>query len=344
MGDGCTRRALLSGLGAGAFLGTTAGCVSLSSSTNYQFSTVPAADSVEELADGYLWEDYASKNSQYDIGYSDEYKHSVIEDLIDEGAVETTEWQLSDEYDFGTTMRSYPNFLADDGSYYRVREVGQREVTETRWVFYIESTDSNPPSSADVVTEPPDSLSSTDAQMVQKVVRARERYLGESAEFGDGEITSPHRVFHDDLDPERSSLVPSPPFDYVQIEEYYYEASTDQFPVEQTVYEYSLETVGSSREVFESYVANQIVDARFDSSSTSDAVDEILRTVTDPATGRLYQEAHPPSDGLQEIMDRLGVTDHMPEELPEDDRVEFDRTVFAYDGTLFHGQFDWEPR
>lgn len=305
-------------------------------------SSVPAGESLSDLADSFLLGDLTWKKPRYRIDYSDEYKRSLVETLLTEGSVETQMWQLTDTCDFGTADRHFVDVLNDEGTYRRVFETGEEERTETMWVFYINKTEDEPPSDATVVSEPPDSLSEMDRRILASEMDSRRRDEGDPKDFTDMDVGTQGQEYRNELDASESALVPSPPFDYVEIDGHYYEAKAKEAPVTLTYYEYELETIAESRAAYESYVRDEIVDARFPSSSTPDRVTSILRAITLEA-GRLYTEPVPPSDGLETIMDEVGISEHMPETVPDDGWIEFDEFFFKFDGRYWNGSLNRKP-
>ncbi|NEU56186.1 hypothetical protein [Halorussus sp. MSC15.2] len=330
-----SRRAVLSGVAATGLAGL-AGCLG-GGGVEYTLSTNPAGESLRELARQYLQTDPTAERAKFAVDYPDEYKHSVVRTLLEEGSVEVLQWQLAYDRQFGTTTRPRPYFLRDDGTYYSVVADGQSKLTATRWVFYLDPVESEPSDSATVVTEPPSSLSETDTTVVR---RALEIVTSDSGprDRSDYPLGKRGPIFHDQMDPSASDLVPSPPFDYVERDGDYYAAVAQKGAVELTRYSFTAREVATSMAELERFVERETVDARFDGTDLPSGVTEILRTATDVGNGRLYRETGPMSDGLRTILERLGMLDHMPENV-ESESVRFAGATFRYDGTWYHGSF-----
>ncbi|WP_128476125.1 hypothetical protein [Halorussus pelagicus] len=331
-----SRRAFLTRSAATIGLVGLAGCIG--GDVTYTLSTNPVGESVEELADQYLVTDPTAERAKFAIDYPDDYKRSVVETLLAEGSVDVVQLQLAYDREFGTTTRPRPYFLEDDGTYYSVVESGRTETTADRWVFYLDPADSTPSDADEVVTGPPSSLAETDTMVVR-------RALESVASNADGQDRSDFPlgdrgvIFHDHMDPEASDLVPSPPFDYVERDGDYFAAVAERGEVELTRYSYTAEQVATSMRELERFVERETVETVFEDSEVSSEVAEILRTATDVGNGRLYQESGSMSDGLERVLERLGMLEHMPEEVPSDSSDRFAGATFRYDGTWYDGSF-----
>lgn len=327
-----SRRAFLSGVCAAGLVGS-AGC--LGGGTKYTFSTNPAGDSLGELAEQYVQTDPTTERAKFAIDYSAEYKQSVIETLISEGSVDILQWQLAYDREFGTTTKPRPYFLVDDGTYYSVVATGQTEITKTRWVFYLDLVDTKPSDSETVVTEPPSSLSATDQKIVRRAIQTVTSNSGPT-DRGKYPLGGRGPIFHSQLDPEASDLVPSSPFEYVERDGDYFAAVAKKGEVELTQYSYDAREVATSMSELEQFVAEECVDATFEADTSAD-VAEILQTATDVGSGRLYQETGEMSNGLKTILDKLGMLEHMPDDGKSATR--FAGATFQYDGKWYDGSF-----
>ena len=330
--DSVLRRGFLSRLAATAGVVSTAGCLGSVGSTKYVFYTLPVGESIAELTDVFVRPDPTEIEAQFAVDYSAAYKRSVVETLFERGTVEVVGWQLAYDRSFGTTTRPKPQFLERDGTYYSVTEMDQTEITETRWVFYLDLVDETPDSSDTVITELPSSLSRTDQLIIR---RALEPVWGHGGpvDVDDRPLSGRGPTYHQGMDPDTSALVPSAPFDYLKRGDAYFAPRAERGPVGLTRYTFAIEPVASSRVELKSYVKSTVVDATFDAASLDADAVEILRTATDIATGRLYTETGTMSEELTTITDRLGMTEHVPDKLPS--YISLNGAVMSFDDSWY---------
>lgn len=331
------RRRVLSSIAAVSLVGT-AGCIDDFGGLRYRLSTTPTAESLTDLTDGFVLVDPTAIRAQAAIDYSDAYKQSVVDTLFETGTAESVQWQLAYNRSFGTTTRPRPVFVERDGTYYSITETAQTEFTEERWVFYLDLVDKEPHSSDTVVSEPPSSLSETD-QLVVK--RAIETVRGHSVfDVDDRALQGRGPNFHHEMDPEASELVPSPPFDYLKLGDEYPEylvPRAEKGPVDLTRYTFTIEEVASSREELERHVESNVVDAEFDTGDDAAVVD-IVRAATDRPDGRLYTEHEEMSDELKQVVDRLGMSPYIPEDVT--DRTTLNGALFSFEGEWYRASFE----
>lgn len=142
------------------------------------------------------------------------------------------------------------------------------------------------------------------------------------------------------MDPEASELVPSPPFDYLKLGDEYPEylvPRAEKGPVDLTRYTFAIEEVASSREELERHVESNVVDAEFDTNDDAAVVD-IVRAATDRPDGRIYTEHEEMSDELKQVVDRLGMTPYIPEDVT--DRTTLNGALFSFEGEWYRASFE----
>lgn len=327
------RRRFLSSIAAASLVGT-AGCIDDYDGLQYRLSTVATAGSLTELTDDFVLTDPTAIHAQAAIDYSDAYKQSVVDALFTDGTTESVQWQLTFNRSFGTTTRPAPQFIERNGTYYSVVETDRTEFTEERWVFYLDLVDKEPRSSDTVVTEPPSSLSETDQLVVEQALRSVQGH-GSAYDVDDRDLQHRGPTFHHEMNPAESALVPSPPFDYLQLGEQYPQylvPRAEKGTVDLTRYTFSIEEVASSRAELEQHVESNVVDARFGPTDDPEIYD-IVRAATDRPDGRLYTEKEEMSEGLAQVVDRLGMTPYIPEEVT--DRTTLSGAYFSFEGEWY---------
>lgn len=328
-----TRRGYLATLGAGT-TGALAGCSGGGGHT-YRFSTTPLGADLSAVARRFVHEDLAALSAQYSIDYPREHRASVVETLFETGSVAVDQYQLTWDYDYGTTTRPFPRFAADDaGQIHFVRLDEATDVTERQWAFYLDLVDEAPPSSASVVRSPPSSLSALDRRVVRAAADAVS--AGRSRPLNASDYEFPHQGvrFHEHMEPADSELLPSPPFDYFRAGENHFAAAAERGETTVTRRQFRARTVGNVAADVAAVLDESFVDARIARSGLGDAATAVLDTATAMSDGRLHVERGQMSDGLTAVADRLGMTDHLPEEFSS---VTFHGALFRYDGKWFEG-------
>lgn len=321
-----SRRRVLSTVAASSTL-AVAGCIG--SGQGYEFDTNHLGSDLATVSESFHRDDLTEISANRWIDYSSEYKRSVFETLLDEGSVIVPELPLAIGGRFGTTTRSRPRFITVDGVYHQVVLVDRTETTETQWVFYMDLTEEEPPSSATVVYSPPESLSDLDTMVVRGALESTAAARNDPLDASGSEF--PHRGvrFHHRMDPQASDLIPSPPFDYYGVDGNYFAAKTAEGEVEVAQYEVAVREVGPSLTDLERFFEREFVDARFDRDSLPSSAVDVLDVATDPAEANEYTESPPMSEGLEFVTERLGMQEHMPE---EGEDVVFRNSIFHYDG------------
>lgn len=330
-----SRRRFLVGVAAGGALGL-AGCLDdgtsgVGGTTEYTLDTTAVGSSTEDLLDSFLLSNPSAIQAQAAIDYSDAYKQSVVDDVIEDGTREATNWQLTYNRSFGTTTRPEPTFLQRDGTYYSLTEVDRSDRETEQWVFYLDLVDEEPGPDDRVVTDPPSTLSESDRTVFRRAVEAVSGHGG-VYDVDDRPLEARGVGYHHEMDPTASELVPEPPFDYVERSSQYLVPRAERGPVTVTDYRFRSEAVAESRADLRTHVESAVVDAVFDRDALAEAVVSIL----DGATGRTpYSEQTPISDAFETILGDLGMSPHIPEE-PEE-YTSLNGTYFSFDGTWYRG-------
>ncbi|MFC3956964.1 hypothetical protein [Halovivax cerinus] len=284
-------------------------------------------------------------DASYSVALSDTYTQNAIEELVDTGSLDTRGWALSYRTDWGPTERDARTCFEHDGAYYRVHVESSDHVERERWVFGFDWTDGDPPTDATVVTPSDTGLSPTD----QRIVEAASAQIPPE---GEREVTyEPPRisrsvVFHDELDPDDSDLVPQPPFDYLDRDGEYVRAVAHHVPVTRPERTFSAERVAKSRDGYREYAEETFPDAHFSDVDLSEEATEVLESAISTDEGLAHEEEPPLSDGLGTVLAHLGIADSL-EPYDSYDRLVVFRNALAeyrnrwYEFTLF---VDPEPR
>ncbi|SDM71789.1 hypothetical protein SAMN04487949_2388 [Halogranum gelatinilyticum] len=329
------RRRFLSGLAATTGIAASAGCLGSLQETKFSLYTRPLGDSLAEVTDGFVLSDPTAIQAQQAVDYSDDYKRSVVDTLFENGRADAVQWELTYDTDFGTTSRPLTRFLERDGRYYAVFRTDETTFTEQRWVFYLDRVDEEPTASDTVVTGPPSSLSETDRLLVERAVETVRMHGDVDGRPLDGRGPS----FHHELDPETSDLVPSAPFDYLRLDDWYLVPRAERGPIDLTRYTYRIEEVATSQAELAEHVASNVVVADFDPDADAPAT-AVLRDATSVGNGRIHTERSEDgtmSDGLAEVTARLGLSSHIPDDVSQ--RLSFDDVVFSFGDRWYDSDF-----
>lgn len=305
-----TRRTLLSGVAAGGAT-ALAGCLDGVGRTEYELRFYPAGDSLAMLTDSFVVQDLHEKRAQHAVDYPTEYKRAVVDDLFENGTVDVLQLQFAYDQSFGTTTRPEPVFVERDGTFYWVTETARTEVSQTRWVFYLDLVDETPDASDTVVTAPPASLSATDRAVVNRAMEAVSGH-GQPYDRDDDPVHARGPTFHRGMDPDASDLIPAAPFDYLESAGDYLVPRAEHVAVPLTRYTFGIEPVAASRDDLTSYVDSTLVDARFDADALDAEAAEILAATTRRDRSGSHEEQGEMSPALGTILDRLGMREHIP--------------------------------
>lgn len=322
-----SRRALLRAAGAFAAASATAGagCVSIGSSDRYVLHT---NDLEGSLASAHLVADPTAVRADTRIDYDDATKRDWLDDLFEDGRVSAVQWPLVEPDAWGEDVRPRPTFLQHEGAYYAVTTERTRQVERERWLFATTRTDEDPPGDATVWSEPFDSLSEHDREILQAALDAV--YAGNDGFLGEPDIDGLRPVhYHRDLSVEDSELVPEPPFDYVDYYGETFRVVAQQRTVTVPERTFAVERVASTRGELEAYARETVPAARFE--APSDAVREVLDAAVGETEAVHYEESPPLSDALETVVDALGIGDDLEPFDAYDDRVDFRHAVASYD-------------
>ncbi|MFC6952215.1 hypothetical protein [Halorubellus litoreus] len=326
-----SRRALLRSAGAlaGASATAGAGCVSIGAGDRY----VLHADDVDgSLASHLLVADPTAVRASTRLDYDAATKRDWLDELFGTGRVTAVQWPLVEPDEWGDDVRLRPTFLQHEGAFHAVTVERTRQVDRDRWLFAVERTDEDPPSDATVRSEPFDSLSERDREILQAALDAV--YAGNDGFLGEPDVDGLRPVqYHRDVSVEESDLVPDPPFEYVDYYDDYYRVVAEQRTVSVPERTFAVERVASTRSELEVHVEETVPDARFE--DPSDAVREVLDAAVDEESGQRYEEEPPVSDALSTVLDDLGIADDLRPADEYDERVDFRGAVASYDGDWY---------
>ena len=326
-----SRRALLrtaSALAGGAAT-AAAGCLTVGSPGGFVLHT----DDVENgLASEFLVDEPAAVRADTRIDYDAATKRDWLADLHETGSVTAVQWPLVHPDEWGEDTRPRPTFLERDDAYYAVTTQRTRQVERDRWTVAVTRTDEEPPSDATVRSEPFDSLSERDTEVLQTALDAV--YAGSDGFLGEPDVDGLRPVqYHRDLSVEESALVPDPPFEYVDYYDETYRVVAERRTVTVPERTFAVERVASTRDELAAHVEETVPDARFE--DPADGVRDVLDAAVSEAEGERYEEDPPPSDELSTILDALGIGDDLRPFDAYDDRVDFRHAVASYDGDWY---------
>ena len=345
-----SRRNLIKTLLGSALIGST-GCLSSDDvgisgdqSATLELTSTPVM--ANTLADEYLKEVGEIHWTRFAIGYSTEYKQSMIDELVSTGEITTLEWKLTYRAEFGPDSRSVPLFISDGGNYYEVSLQETSTVDRELWEFYLDLVNEAPSASDSVVSEPFEDVSAYDKRILEEAVNQTGN-RGEVSDQGDGDFGTRGVEFHDDLNPDRSDLVPNPPMDLVAAEiggdEYHFIPRADRGTMTLDQYTFSCEQVASSKSALEAYARETLPHARMSSSSVSDSEREILDAVTSKQDGYQYAEEPPASESLESILEPLGITQYLKDYEEYSEQTLFAFSIAEYEGQWYEFEFVVNP-
>lgn len=328
-----SRRRFLAG--SASLLPALGGCVTTSGSrVEYQLFASPARRSGEDgegvvdesLVEAFRW----NPKSRYA-----DHQREVVNELLNEGSVTTTGYRLVGQSEVRGERFATPRFVESDGRFYRIRLEDVETVSVTRWVFWLDRLESEPPTEAVVLEMPesgevPEKISTLDSYVLFRATR-----YARGDDVADSPLRNRGYVYHQ-VGPDESELVPDPSFDYVELidssESTYYTARTTKGAVaEQPQYTWRIENVAESAASFEEHLRESVLTAEFEVDSLSDAQKEILQKATNGPLGT-HQEEEPLSDAYESILERIGLGGIDP---PTDDWMDrHGHVYFTYEGTV----------
>jgi len=326
----CSRRHALRLIGASGVITATAGCLNPGSLDDY--ALIASELDLSSVGRPYLWPDPTAIEATTRVDFTTETKQQYTSDLFDTGSVTVQQWPLVGRDRWGNDTRPRPTFLQRDGIFYQVQISEERQLERDRWHFAVTRTDESPADDA-TVERPPFDRTSQDKRILEAALEAV--YAGNDGFLGDPQFEDLQTVeYHQHLDAEASELVPSPPFDYVEQGEEYFRPVTEQRTVTVPEWTYTLEEISNNRAAFEEYARTAILELDLSSLDLSEAA----RGVIDDAISeepRRYEEGAPPSDGLTEVLDALGIAGDLQPIDSYDDRVDFRGVVAKYEGAVY---------
>jgi len=326
-----SRRALLRSTGAlaGVVATATAGCASFPSSGRYVLHT---DDVGAGLAGEFVVEEPMEIAADTRIDYDAATKRDWLAELYETGRVTAVQWPLVHPDAWGEDTRPRPTFLHRDDGYHAVTTERTRQVERDRWTFAVTRTDDDPPEDATVRSEPFDSLSERDREILQAALDAV--YAGSDGFLGEPDVDGLRPVqYHRDLSVEDSALVPDPPFEYLDYYDETFRVVAERRTVTVPERTFAVERVASTRSELEARVEETVPDARFE--DPADDVRDVLDAAVGEDEGERYEEDPPPSDALSTILDALGIADDLRPFDAYDDRVDFRFAVASYDGDWY---------
>ncbi|WP_323674394.1 hypothetical protein [Halorubellus sp. PRR65] len=326
-----SRRTLLRSAGALAAVTATAGagCVSIGSNDRY----VLHADDVDgSLASRFVVPDPTAVRADTRLDFDEATKREWLDELFDAGRVTAVQWPLVEPDEWGDDVRPRPTVLQHEGAFHAVTTERIRQVERDRWLFATTRTDEEPPGDATVRSEPFDSLSERDREILQSALDAV--YAGNDGFLGEPEIDGLRPVqYHRDVSAAASDLVPDPPFEYVDYYDETFRVVARRRTVTVPERTFAVERVAETRSELEDYLEETVPEARFD--EPSDAVREVLDAAVSESDGGRYEEAPPLSDALSTVVDALGMGDDLRPFGEYDERVDFRHAVASYDGDWY---------
>lgn len=328
-GNSQTRRTILAKTGLTVGVMGLSGCSGMMAGSKFRLKS----RHIPNVTSQYV-EDPVEIGSNYNVDYSDEYKRSKVDELVETGTVSTRGWELSYRVDWGRDWRDKRQCVRRDGTYYRIFVEDAADVDRQRWQFFLGWDDQDPADDDTVVSLPLDSLSEQDRTVV---AAGAEAIPPEGRRPSPSNTTRSKVIFHEELDADESELVPSPPFDYLKYEGEYFRATTAKETATRKEQTFAAELVAESRSEYDRYGRQTFPDARFsDASLSSDAA-----SVLDEATGGdgLYEETTPLSGGLEEVLGHLSIEDDLDSPDAYDDPTWFRDAVAEYDHRWYEFDF-----
>lgn len=326
----CSRRSALRCLGAMTGLAATGGCLGLGVSSGH--TLVAHEITSPSFGSTFLVSDPVAVEADTRIDFATETKQQYLADLFENGIVTVHQWPLVARDEWGQETRPRSTFIQREGTYYEVQVTDQRLVERERWLFALERTDSTPPDDARVISQPFNSLSEQDRGIVQAALDAI--HAGADGFLGDPEFDDLQAVqYHQDLSVDESELVPSPPFDFVEAESERFRVITDQRVVSIPEWTFSLEPIADSQSEFETYAVETVPDARLDEVDFSDGARQVLDTAV--GTDGRYEEEGSVSDGLSEVLDKLGIGADLQPLDSYEDQAAFRGVIASYDDAWY---------
>lgn len=326
----CSRRRALQLLGASAVTASTAGCLRSGSLDEYAL----IADEVDLTSVGrpYLWPDPTEIRAVTRVDFTAEMKTQYVSELFEQGRVTVKQWPLVRRVRWGRTTKPYPTFLERDGSFHHVQLADERQLDRDRWQFAVTRIDDTPADGATVATRPFD-LSTQDGRVLDAALDAV--YAGNDGFLGEPEFDELQTVeFHHGLDPDASGLIPSAPFDVVEVSDEYFRPVTERRTVQVPEWTYTVTEIAQSRGEFNEYARSEIVEHDLTAGEFSESARRVIEDAISDEPRR-YEEGAPPSDGLSEALEALGIAGDLEPIDSYEDRVDFRNVVAEYRDAIY---------
>lgn len=331
-----SRRRALQLLAASGGLTATAGCSGSGSLEQYSLIAdeldVSSPASLRQRQ--YLWNDPTDIQATTRVDFTDETKSQYVSELFETGRVTVQQWPLVWRSQWGQETVPQPTFLHRDSTFFQVTIDDERYLERERWHFAVERIEGTPPDDA-IVKQTPIDFSAQDKRVVEAALSAV--YAGADDFLGEPEFDDLQTVeFHQGLDAEASSLIPSPPFDYIkhQHSEEYYQPVTEQRVVRVPEWIYTLTEVTSTHAEFTAHARDEIVNHDL-SSGLSTAARAVVDDAITEENPRRYGESAPPSDALMEVLSKLDIADDLQPIEMYSDRVDFRDIAATYNGSTY---------
>jgi len=300
------RRRFLATLCATAGAGALAGCGERTLDPQFRLTAYEIDDVAAGHQDGGYLVDSADIDSKYTVGYSDSYRRSRVEELIETGSMTARGWPLASRTEWGPVWRDGRRCIEHDGTYYRLRTEAVTESERTRWQLRLRWIG--------LRTEPEVAIDELSAESLSE--QDQELLTSTAASLPDPELdfrTEPivTATYHDELDPEASELIPSPPFTHLKHDDGAIQVTAEQASVTRTERTISAEPVAESRSAYEQYARENFPDARYSSIALSDDAEEVLDQVTSSEEEYTYSEEPSLSTELESVLEPLGIARHL---------------------------------
>lgn len=339
-----TRRRLLAGaLGAGT--AGVAGCLDVDrGGGGSKLELIGHPFTTDSPAEEFIFEVEDFFKTSFIPDYSSSYKRSVIESIVTQETASVIDWKPVFEHDFGPEKWERPTFVEHDGSYHRLHLEGSSTVEREWWEFYLDYVEEEPPSSADVVSPPFDDFSPVDRRVMDGAIASTTEVRSDDiVDTGDLDPGERGVIYHPDLDEEASDLVPNPPMDYVSKEGNHFVPKAERTTLEYERSTFSSELVGESWSEYAAYAREELPAVRFSEISLSNEETDVLDEATKPEIGFRYTEDSPLSDGLEGVLEPLGIAEHLQPVDEYEQKVEFLYAIAEYQGEWHQFEFQLTP-
>jgi hypothetical protein len=229
-----------------------------------------------------------------------------------------------------------PEYVAHEGTYYRLGSVVVDEVSTTHPVLRLRSLGGPDDDTVEGVAA--ETLPAADQRAV-RVAHMAARARGNVGGGPQGLIERGGYVYRDGDAVEASDLLADDGPDRVSYRERTYTVETTTERFHEPVYRATAEPVADSPERLEAILRAKFVDARFAREDRSQAARDVLRE----AEAGGYAESHPYSEGFREVLRALHARAYIDGNIQKDAGVERGRRIVLYDGTYFDYYLGFRP-